>query len=172
MLQKKSNNSKNYRIFPLFAISQIMLGMTIVLLFMQLFFKQGLAASFDCSQATKKIEKLICDNYLLSRLDEQMAALYYELREKAPDKELLKQDQIEWSKQRNRCKDFTCIRVSYDERITLLRNLLETANTINQTPLRDNQTPFRDNQAPQTDSGSVKPKIPKGQEKTPGGVIN
>lgn len=61
-------------------------------------------ASFDCAKATTKIEKAICKNARLSELDEEMAMLYKGLRNSLTPrgKELLKQEQRYWLKERNK----------------------------------------------------------------------
>jgi uncharacterized protein len=76
------------------------------------------AASFDCSKATSEVEKLICGNDDLSRLDEYLHKAYLKAL-KRPD---IKQQTIEgqklWLKNnRNACRDAKCIRKAYKMRI-------------------------------------------------------
>jgi len=61
------------------------------------------SASFDCAKATTKIEKAICKDQRLCELDEELAILYKGLRNSLNPrgKELLKQEQRYWLKERN-----------------------------------------------------------------------
>lgn len=78
------------------------------------------AASFDCTKSTNKVEKLICSNSELAKLDEDMAKVYEEVRKKTPDEALLKRQQREWLKWRNRCQDIACLNERYRQRIVAL----------------------------------------------------
>lgn len=78
------------------------------------------AASFDCTKSTNKVEKLICSNSELAKLDEDMAKVYEEVRKKTPDEALLKRQQREWLKWRNRCQDLACLDERYRQRIVAL----------------------------------------------------
>ena len=81
------------------------------------------AASFDCTKSTNKVEKLICSNSELTKLDEDMAKVYDELRKKTPDEALLKRQQREWLKWRNRCQDLVCLDERYRQRIVALNQV-------------------------------------------------
>ncbi len=85
------------------------------------------AASFDCSKATTKIERMICDNPELSKLDEDLGLVYGEALEKASDPAVLKNEQLQWLKERNACGDADCAGFSYKERIAYLGKLLAQA---------------------------------------------
>lgn len=78
------------------------------------------AASFDCSKAQSKIEKMICADAELSRLDEEIAKVYGEVLKKFPDEALLKKQQHGWLKARNRCKDISCLSDYYRGRLAEL----------------------------------------------------
>ena len=78
------------------------------------------AASFDCAEAGTDVEKIICANTELSKLDEKLSKLYKEIFIKIPDEESFKQSQRKWIEWRNRCNDITCIRDRYMERIEAL----------------------------------------------------
>ena len=67
------------------------------------------AASFDCSKAGTKVEKLICADVELSRMDEEIAKVYGEVLGKSTDEALLKKRQRERLKARNQCKDISCL---------------------------------------------------------------
>jgi uncharacterized protein len=54
----------------------------IVLLLMSLWTSAGIAASFDCSKARSNMEKAICGDKQLSHLDEELASVYKNARQK------------------------------------------------------------------------------------------
>lgn len=79
------------------------------------------AASFDCTKAGTNIEKMICADTEVSRLDEKLAQAYKAALGKAVDKESFKQKQRVWlKKQRNVCKTAACLAKVYPERIAEL----------------------------------------------------
>ncbi len=80
-----------------------------------------LATSFDCSKATSKVEKLICDNKGLSRLDDDLDATYKALLQDSTQGESIKHQQRIWLKGRNDCPDVTCIKNSYLTQLALLK---------------------------------------------------
>ena len=79
------------------------------------------AASFDCTKAATRIEKMICADISLSRLDDAMAQTYSSMRAaqdgNAGASAWLKKTQREWLKQRNACDSPTCVREAYLSRI-------------------------------------------------------
>lgn len=80
-----------------------------------------MAASFDCAKAGTMIEKLICGDFELSKLDEELGKVYSVARNKASDPLVLKQHQRTWLKERNkRCKSVSCLSIMYRERINQL----------------------------------------------------
>lgn len=78
------------------------------------------AASFDCGKAQSNVEKMVCANAELSRLDEEIARLYGDVFKKSPDEALLKKQQRGWLKARNRCKDNSCLSEYYRGRLAEL----------------------------------------------------
>ena len=86
----------------------------------------SVAASFDCGKAGNVVEKAICGDGELSRLDDQLARRFQALRESLPQEEAaqLRQGQINWIKERNRqCKaDTACLIRFYTERLAHLNN--------------------------------------------------
>lgn len=86
----------------------------------------SLAASFDCSKADRKLDKTICLNKKLSKLDEDMSSYYFKLKESLNEDEsnkFLKNQRI-WLKQRAvECglSDATCLAALYKTRILELR---------------------------------------------------
>lgn len=80
------------------------------------------AASFDCSKASAKVEKMICADPKLSMLDEEMGKVYAEALRKAPDSAVLKSEQRAWLKERNGCADTQCLELKYSGRIAELHS--------------------------------------------------
>jgi len=70
------------------------------------------AASFDCAKATTQVEKCICGNPELSRLDEELAAAYKGALKNAKHAQAVRQTEREWLKSRLS----TCEKVHYDSR--------------------------------------------------------
>ncbi|RAX57199.1 hypothetical protein CCZ01_06970 [Helicobacter monodelphidis] len=85
--------------------------------------------SFDCAKAKSKIEKMICSDSELSRLDSAMAKEYAKLRkslDKVARKELLN-TQRAWIKAYQDCRDDKeCIAKSLQDRIRFLERYIDT----------------------------------------------
>ena len=79
------------------------------------------AASFDCSKASTKTEKAICDDPILSKLDEDMAVAYSKAL-KTSDPDVLKKEQRKWLKETLApcLDDKDCIKNAYESRISQL----------------------------------------------------
>ena len=77
------------------------------------------AASFDCAKAGTAVEKMICGDAGLSKLDEEMSGAYKAASQRCEneDKAQLKSAQLQWLKERNNCADSVCIRKSYQTKI-------------------------------------------------------
>lgn len=80
----------------------------------------ALAASFDCSKATTQVEKSICSNEELSRLDEALAS-EYRTATLAESDSRLRLDQRRWLARRNACGNTACIVKAYEARLLQLR---------------------------------------------------
>ncbi|MEK7323145.1 MAG: lysozyme inhibitor LprI family protein [Pseudomonadota bacterium] len=87
------------------------------------------AASFDCKKAVSEVEKLICQNPELSRLDDEMTRMYKKALASAPDKPLPASDGRDWLKKeqrgwlrytRNACTTATCLKPAYESQIITL----------------------------------------------------
>lgn len=90
------------------------------------------AASFDCAKAEAPIEKLICSDETVSKLDVDLAGVYKAAMEKVDNKDEFKYQQRNWLKgKRNACKDAACLAQVYQARISELANLA--------TPVVDNK---------------------------------
>jgi len=75
------------------------------------------ATSFDCTKATTAIEKKICGSTKLSVLDSRLGDIYIAALKKTSDVKALKQQQRDWLKTRNACKDNACLTEQYQQRI-------------------------------------------------------
>lgn len=81
------------------------------------------AASFDCRAADTPVEKLICSDAQLSKMDEDLARRYEKIvaNLNADDKREFMQAQRSWLKNsRSLCDDVACLRRSYETRIHML----------------------------------------------------
>ena len=75
-------------------------------------------ASFDCSKATSEVEKLICGDAELSKLDETLTMTYQRVLDRTRKKEEMIQSQNQWQEnERNECQDAQCIKKAYEIRI-------------------------------------------------------
>ncbi|RYY01752.1 MAG: DUF1311 domain-containing protein [Gammaproteobacteria bacterium] len=86
------------------------------------------AASFDCNAAKSNVEKSICSNAEVSRADENLSKSYSEVKRKAQRPDLLTNNQLEWLKQRNNCKDESCLLKEYNSRIESVAGWLDYEN--------------------------------------------
>jgi len=67
-------------------------------------------ASFDCTKASSKTEKLICSSPQTADADRRLAAAYRSAASKSTDQTALRQQQREWlTKERNACDDAACL---------------------------------------------------------------
>jgi uncharacterized protein YecT (DUF1311 family) len=79
------------------------------------------SASFDCQKAWAKVEKTICSDPALSKLDDELAAAYKSALQTG-DAPGIKAGQKSWLKGRNGCKEDTeCLRYAYQARLKSLR---------------------------------------------------
>ncbi|MBK1647412.1 DUF3298 domain-containing protein [Rhabdochromatium marinum] len=84
------------------------------------------AASFDCSQAAHPVEQLICNEAELSSLDQRLATLYQQAREKVgADIKPLQAQQRDWLTERNACDTSECVAEAYRQRIAALEIRVE-----------------------------------------------
>ena len=82
------------------------------------------AQSFNCRYARQADEIAICDDPELSRLDERMSRLFFEVRDAVGGRERagLDADQAEWLESRRACRrNADCIEDAYRQRIRELR---------------------------------------------------
>jgi uncharacterized protein len=74
------------------------------------------AASFDCAKAATKVEKLICGDAELSKLDDELAASYKTALKDNAQADAIKQAQKRWLKKRDDCQDAQCLKIAYQSR--------------------------------------------------------
>lgn len=76
------------------------------------------AASFDCVMASTSIERLICSDKELSRLDAVLSVEYKEQLKNISEKESFTAEQRDWLRlERDACLDVDCLIKSYKKRI-------------------------------------------------------
>ena len=78
------------------------------------------AASFDCRKAATFVEKEICTNLVLSKLDDALAENYRMMLASEVGAETRvdqKATQKAWMAARNKCTDYACIEQAYRKRI-------------------------------------------------------
>lgn len=75
------------------------------------------AASFDCAKAGTKVEKMICDNPEISKLDEELNTAYKAALQDEKQAEAIRQAQKQWMKERNGCDDAECVKRAYEARL-------------------------------------------------------
>lgn len=83
----------------------------------------GFAASFDCAKATTLVEKAICTDKALNRLDEVLSENFKRMSAaKIGEGALanLRSSQRSWLAVRNQCADVNCIGKRYRERIDVI----------------------------------------------------
>lgn len=78
--------------------------------------------SFNCQNATTRVEKLICSNEELSDLDVQLSLIYKKALSVDSEKALLKKYQDNWRKNiRDACTQEACVKLAYKSRIAELK---------------------------------------------------
>lgn len=83
----------------------------------------AVAASFDCTKAATRDEKLICADPALSKLDDDLGRRYSGRLREVSDPAELRSTQIAWLEQRRTCVDIPCIEAAYRGRLAALTNL-------------------------------------------------
>ena len=84
------------------------------------------SASFDCGKAKSPVEKAICSNDELGKLDEELAEAYKLAVKEYPVQNYVKARQREWIKDNNYCdknKIVSCLKVNYEKRISKLKDI-------------------------------------------------
>ena len=78
------------------------------------------AASFDCAKAASAVEKMICDDPILSQADEHLAKAYLQAIAATLAPRSLRGEQLRWLTERNTAKTIDDLRDSYRRRIAIL----------------------------------------------------
>ena len=79
------------------------------------------AASFDCTKAATAVEKMICADADLSKLDKELGEAYAQARARSEDQKAIRSDQLSWLRGiRDACADAGCLREVYEKQIALL----------------------------------------------------
>jgi uncharacterized protein len=91
----------------------------------------GNAASFDCGRAVSDIEKLVCSDAELSKLDDALGETYREAFTQSGKSKSLILTQRQWLAQRNACRDRECLVSAYSSRLMDLQNGQPVPETIN-----------------------------------------
>lgn len=77
------------------------------------------AAAFDCSKAGTAVEKLICNDPILTSLDESLNAAYRAILVTHENDKAVRVEQRRWLKDvRNACADADCLRAAYSDRVS------------------------------------------------------
>ncbi len=85
------------------------------------------AASFDCAKANTKIEKLICGDAGLSKLDDELGEAYKHAIDQQDDKDRIVKEQKHWLKETLKlCQDTNCLKSAYRRRIGELTKMPNT----------------------------------------------
>ncbi len=91
----------------------------------------AIGASFDCGKARSSMEKLICSDEKLSKLDEELDAAYKHALAISGSKSVIKQWQRDWLRSYDvtGCKDAQCLSGAFASRIELIRNVAPSGET-------------------------------------------
>ena len=84
--------------------------------------------SYDCKKAATKIEKMICADAELSKLDQELAVVYKTAMQDTQQSSLILKTQKQWFKQRNRCVDAACVKQAYLKRLQKLKSFNKRRN--------------------------------------------
>ncbi|MFH0709603.1 MAG: lysozyme inhibitor LprI family protein [Pseudomonadota bacterium] len=77
--------------------------------------------SFDCTKTHSNVEKMICSDEELSKLDENLSKAFKEAIKSTEHKDQLKKEQFSWIRERNKCSNIECLVSSYQSRINSLK---------------------------------------------------
>ena len=81
----------------------------------------GTGPSFDCAKASTQVERSICADPELGRLDRQLSVAYRNARVRSTDRAALQRQQNIWRREvRDACTDNTCIASAHEMRIRQL----------------------------------------------------
>jgi len=83
-------------------------------------------AELNCSEGSSDVEKIICNNPDISRMNDEIEELYNNTQniEDITRKQKIIESQKRWESVRNRCSDIKCVKRFYKKRIIELKNIL------------------------------------------------
>ncbi len=112
------------------------------------------AVSFDCGQAVNRVERHVCADLELSRMDDALAHEYQFAVKSVAAEDLshLRTSQQEWLRKRNGCKTRECLSVQYEQQILSLRYLNCTEHT---STFEEICPPALPERLPRTASGKI-----------------
>lgn len=112
----------------MFKIKSLSLGLAFILLYSNL----GYAASFDCNKAKLPVEKIVCEDATLSKLDDEIAFLYFSLYKNSDkdQKNNVLQQQRNWLKKNSKLKTKNDLLTSYIERKLEIKRLVNSSSTL------------------------------------------
>lgn len=88
------------------------------------------AAGFDCEKASGFVEKTICSDEQLSKLDDALTQAFKKTMASAKNAHDVKKQQIVWlTTTRNNCQDATCLTQVYKARLVALEGIETTKET-------------------------------------------
>jgi uncharacterized protein len=94
-----------------------------------IFLASAQAASFDCGKAKTNVEKIICSDAGLSKLDEELSSVYKESLNESQHQNVIKNAQKFWRERRDACSDAGCLRQSYEERLSKFNSDISTSES-------------------------------------------
>lgn len=94
---------------------------TAVLLCALALFSIHARADFDCTKAVTQVEKLICADDELVKLDRELTAAYRSASDVPGMSGKVNREQRQWLRSRDSCADPACIKSAYDRRLAALR---------------------------------------------------
>lgn len=83
------------------------------------------AASFNCHKAETSIEKTICSDAVLSKLDDEMSSSYKVVMQKVNQSASIRKLQKNWLAERNNCSTIDCLNASYKRQLVALKSHID-----------------------------------------------
>ncbi len=125
--------------------------MKFLLVFTFVFLNFVSGASFNCTKASTKVEKMICADAQLSQLDSDMGSTYKKVSQTLEEKNLLLSTQRIWLKERETCDTSDCILESTKERMIEIESFMnkDEFQSSGSAELREEEnTSYDDSEAP------------------------
>jgi uncharacterized protein len=96
------------------------------------------AAGFDCTKASTFVEKAICSDTVLSKLDDLLMNSYKEALANVSNTEKLKSGQRVWlSNTRNKCPDIECLKDAYNKRIADINGIAASPDPVSNKVIKN-----------------------------------